>query len=235
MKINVRLMWCGGCSDHVFELPDGSSPTEIVRAAKKHTKTTGAGKTKWLSTTEAEHWVGGKATGCVLEIKVEGVPIQRDAKPAMFSLRSTAERLLGRYQRTYPNKEYKVLPHTVDVPQPNGSVIGKQMWTVCQVLDNGFRTKAMPRPTRRMQGEPIKFYKYNVEYTDTFCGEANYSWVQRHVLKVPEHVGDAQIMKLAKAAVGLRGAKGQSFWHGDDGEFRPRGLCTVMFVTFDYT
>jgi hypothetical protein len=92
--------------------------------------------------------------------------------------------------------------------------------------------------------------KYNVEYTDTFAGEANYCWVQRAVIHVPEltHYGysggsdgtyyrankiaQREMMKLAKAAMGLTGVRGRTYHHGDMSEFRPYRSCTVMFITF---
>ena len=90
--------------------------------------------------------------------------------------------------------------------------------------------------------------KHDVEYTDTFGGEANYSWVQRHVVSMPEltHYGydggtnyakankvyGRELMKRAKAACGLTGVRGVTSWHGGQGEFRPYRSATVMFVTY---
>lgn len=95
-------------------------------------------------------------------------------------------------------------------------------------------------------------HTYDVEYTDTFSGEANYCWVKRAVVAVPEltHYGytgstdgsyskankaqQTQLMRKAKAAVGLTGVRGRTTELGADGdiEFRPWRMCTVMFVTF---
>jgi hypothetical protein len=91
--------------------------------------------------------------------------------------------------------------------------------------------------------------RYNVEYTDTFGGEANYSWCRRAVIEVrPEesdHIFtsamtvarkraayDRDVMRKAKAAVGLTGVRGRTFHHGDLTEFRPYRSCTVLFVTY---
>jgi hypothetical protein len=90
--------------------------------------------------------------------------------------------------------------------------------------------------------------KYNVEYTDTFGGEANYSWVKRATVSMPEltHYGydgstnyskanktfGRELMKRAKAAVGITGVRGKTFRHGDMYEFRPHNSCTVMFVSY---
>lgn len=91
-------------------------------------------------------------------------------------------------------------------------------------------------------------HKYDVELTDTFGGESNYSWVKRESVAMPEltHYGydgganyakanrvfTRELMKRAKAAVGLTGVKGKTFDHGDMIEFRPFGLLQVMFVTY---
>ena len=91
--------------------------------------------------------------------------------------------------------------------------------------------------------------KFDVEYTDTFGGEANYCWVKRAVVVVPElsHYGDTdstddsyykadkaqrrELMRRAKAAVGLTGVRGVTSPFSEGLEFRPYGMCTVMFVT----
>ena len=89
-------------------------------------------------------------------------------------------------------------------------------------------------------------HKYDIEYTDTFAGEANYCWVKRAVIDVPEwpHFkgwdGNGRIepkgyrstlMRRAKESVGLTGVKGRTTDFGDVIEFRPYGMCTVLFVT----
>ena len=88
---------------------------------------------------------------------------------------------------------------------------------------------------------------YSVEYTDTFGGEANYSWVKRASVAMPEltHYGydgsngyarankvyQRELMKRAKAAVGLTGARGRVESYGETIAFRPYGSATVMFIT----
>lgn len=75
---------------------------------------------------------------------------------------------------------------------------------------------------------------WDCEYTDTFGGEANYCWVHR--AEVP-HVRDTSNLALArrfKAALGLTGLRGRTYWNGDTWEFRPYGYCTVAFATFRY-
>jgi hypothetical protein len=90
--------------------------------------------------------------------------------------------------------------------------------------------------------------KYDVEYTDTFGGEPNYCWVRRATVTMPEltHYGydggtnyvkakraaNRELMREAKAAVGLTGARGEWYDHGDMLEFRPYRSATVMFVNY---
>lgn len=91
--------------------------------------------------------------------------------------------------------------------------------------------------------------KYSVEYTDTFGGEANYSWVKRETVTMPEltHYGydgstnysrtnkifNRELMKRAKKAMGLTGMRGITYNHGDMIEFWPYRSCTVMFITYN--
>ena len=89
--------------------------------------------------------------------------------------------------------------------------------------------------------------KHQVEYTDTFAGEANYCWVKRATVEMPEltHYGydggagyakankvyERELMRRAKAAVGLTGVRGRRDDCGGTLEFRPYGSCTVMFIS----
>ena len=92
-------------------------------------------------------------------------------------------------------------------------------------------------------------HTYDIELTDTFAGGANYSWVRRASVTMPEltHYGydggtnytkadkvfRRELMRKAKRAVGESGVKGSTHWHGSDhAEFRPHGGGRVMFVTF---
>lgn len=91
--------------------------------------------------------------------------------------------------------------------------------------------------------------KYDVEYTDTFGGEANYSWVKRAVITMPElthygydggtggytranRINNREVMKAAKAAVGLTGVRGVTYHQGDTSEFRPYRMATVLFINW---
>lgn len=90
--------------------------------------------------------------------------------------------------------------------------------------------------------------QYAIELTDTFGGEANYSWVKRARVTMPEltHYGydgstnyakvnkvyNRELMKRAKAVVGLTGVRGVSTSYGDGLEFRPYGMAVVLFVNW---
>ena len=91
---------------------------------------------------------------------------------------------------------------------------------------------------------------YDIELTDTFGGEANYSWVKRASVTMPElthygytgsadgsysranRIANRELMRKAKAEMGLTGIRGHTTEFGDCLEFRPYGLCQVMFITF---
>lgn len=73
---------------------------------------------------------------------------------------------------------------------------------------------------------------FQIEYTDTFGGEANYSWVRRKTLEAANDISTPELKRLAKGAMGLSGTRGVWSEYGDTMEFKPRGMCTVMFVTF---
>lgn len=91
-------------------------------------------------------------------------------------------------------------------------------------------------------------HTFNIEYTDTFGGEANYAWVKRAIVTMPEltHYGydgsanyaqanrkfERELFKRAKAVMGLTGIRGTNHAHGDNYEWRPRGMATVMFINY---
>lgn len=96
----------------------------------------------------------------------------------------------------------------------------------------------------------MAYQQFDVEFTDTFGGEANYCWVKRARVSVPEltHYGytgstdgsyhkanrlqQRELMRKAKAAVGLTGVRGRLSSYGDMLDFRPYRSATVMFITW---
>lgn len=91
-------------------------------------------------------------------------------------------------------------------------------------------------------------HKYDLEITDTFGGEANYCWVYRDTITMPEltHYGydgatnyckankvyRRELVKKAKAIAGWTGARCYVAEFGDTIEIRPRGATMVAFVTW---
>jgi hypothetical protein len=80
----------------------------------------------------------------------------------------------------------------------------------------------------------MALHTFDVEYTDTFGGEANYCWFRRYTVTAPEGANQGRIMRAAKYAAGLSGMRGRTCSMGDGYEFRPYSRCTVLFVTFSH-
>ena len=77
-----------------------------------------------------------------------------------------------------------------------------------------------------------KKMKYQIEYTDTFGGEANYSWVDRHIIDLPDNASGKQIRRAAKKAAGLSGVRGVWSDYGGELVFRPYRMCTILFAMY---
>lgn len=78
----------------------------------------------------------------------------------------------------------------------------------------------------------------NIQYelTDTYAGEANYSWVKRGKIecKPGEGFSDLAAVRRVKAVLGLQGVKCRREVSGDLIALYPVGECTVIFITFHY-
>ena len=72
------------------------------------------------------------------------------------------------------------------------------------------------------------------EYTDTFGGQANYSWVDRTEIKVHETISDLALVRKAKRALRLNGVRGKTSFYGDTIEFKPYNSETIEFFTLRY-
>lgn len=79
----------------------------------------------------------------------------------------------------------------------------------------------------------IETMKINIEYTDTFGGEANYCWVERYQIDLPDKASDLAIVRAAKKAAGLSGVRGRMDDFGDEWHFRPYRSCTILFITLE--
>ena len=83
---------------------------------------------------------------------------------------------------------------------------------------------------------------YDIEYTDTFGGESNYSWVRRYSVTISEtypdndhkrkNTYDRELVRRAKAIAGLTGVKCRRETYGDLIALYPCGSCTVLFINF---
>lgn len=74
--------------------------------------------------------------------------------------------------------------------------------------------------------------KVNVEVTDTFGHEANYSWVRRYAVDIVDTMSDYAIVRRVKREVGWSGKRCSTTKYGDMIELRPYGECVVCFITF---
>lgn len=75
---------------------------------------------------------------------------------------------------------------------------------------------------------------YKIEVTDTFGGEANYSWVRRETLDAPATLSRRALVRRAKALIGWTGVRCDVAGSdtSDTVEIRPRGACVVAFITY---
>ena len=73
---------------------------------------------------------------------------------------------------------------------------------------------------------------FKIEMTDTFAGEANYSWVRRETLDAPAGLSRRALVRRAKALIGWTGARCDVTDYGGMIDIRPRGACVVAFITY---
>jgi hypothetical protein len=74
--------------------------------------------------------------------------------------------------------------------------------------------------------------KVNVEVTDTFGGEANYSWVKRTEMELMDALSKYSIVRRVKKEIGWSGQRCLTVDYGDTIELRPYGVCQVCFISF---
>ena len=74
--------------------------------------------------------------------------------------------------------------------------------------------------------------KYKIEVTDTFGGEANYSWVRRYDIDVNEDISELSFIRLVKKTIGWNGLKCKREKLGGtfDEMLIPRKICQVCFI-----
>ena len=71
-----------------------------------------------------------------------------------------------------------------------------------------------------------------IEVTDTYGGEANYSWVNRKSVWMEENASDLAIIRKVKNVLGLSGHRCRVTNFGDEFHIDPQGQCIRIFVTF---
>ena len=72
-----------------------------------------------------------------------------------------------------------------------------------------------------------KTIKATAEITDTYAGEANYSWARRKEIEAKTQAG---LVRAAKKAFGWEGIRCRKQDCGDLVILRPQGICQIMFI-----
>jgi hypothetical protein len=73
--------------------------------------------------------------------------------------------------------------------------------------------------------------RVSYEYTDTFGGEANYSWCRRGSFNCGG--SDLSIIRRVKKELGLNGVKCRKEDNGDLVTLIPIGSNTIVFISFE--
>ena len=75
---------------------------------------------------------------------------------------------------------------------------------------------------------------WDIEVTDTFSGQANYSWVDRYAISTPDDISDLALVRRIKSAAGYSGIRGRTWVAGDFVEIRFPARCVVIFANVRY-
>ena len=75
---------------------------------------------------------------------------------------------------------------------------------------------------------------WDIEVTDTYGGEANYSWVYRYAVRTSDDISDLALVRRIKSAAGYSGIRGQTCISGDYVEIRFPARCVVIFANVRY-
>ena len=71
---------------------------------------------------------------------------------------------------------------------------------------------------------------WDIEVTDTFGGQANYSWVDRYVVRTPGDISDLALVRRIKSVAGYSGIQGRATVMGVSLEIRFPALRVVIFA-----
>ena len=69
-----------------------------------------------------------------------------------------------------------------------------------------------------------------IEYTDTFGGDANYSWCRRAEMEFKDGTSERYIIRALKAEVGMVGRHRKTNF-GEEIRLDEVGACRVAFIT----
>ena len=75
---------------------------------------------------------------------------------------------------------------------------------------------------------------WDIEVTDTFSGQANYSWVYRYAISIPDGISDLALVRRIKSITGYSGIRGHTYVSGDFVEIRFPERCVVIFANVRY-
>ena len=75
--------------------------------------------------------------------------------------------------------------------------------------------------------------KVTVTQTDTFNGEANYSWANRYEFAINSGASQRNIVRKAKLLAGMTGVKADTYDYSESLAIKPRGYNQVIFVDFE--
>ena len=75
---------------------------------------------------------------------------------------------------------------------------------------------------------------WDIEVTDLFGGEANYCWVDRYAIRMPDDISDLALVRRIKSVTGYSGIRGQTCISGDFVEIRFPARCVVIFANVRY-
>lgn len=81
--------------------------------------------------------------------------------------------------------------------------------------------------------EKEKMMKVVVTQTDTFGGEANYSWANRYEFAIHKSASQRNIVRKAKSLAGMTGVKSDTYDYDVGLTIKPRGYNQVIFVDFE--
>ena len=71
---------------------------------------------------------------------------------------------------------------------------------------------------------------WDIEVTDTSDGQANYSRVDRYVIRTPSDISDLALVRRIKSVTGHSGIRGRATVMGVSVEIRFPSRCIVIFA-----